>query len=415
MNRSLAVICILLALIVIFLVWQREPSLHRTWNVDQAIPTEIEISDETVRLKNVRNFTYRSVTDYTPGYYDVDLQLADLERVDFIVEPFGDIGAAHTFLSFGFKDGRQIAISAEIRKEVGETFSPWKGLFREYELMYVIADERDVIDLRVNHRRHDVYLYPTTATPEQARALFLSMLTRASRLMREPEFYHTAVNNCTTNIVRHINDLREGTTGTVPYDWRMIFPARSDELAKELGFIAQGLTIDLARQRYRINEEAAKFQGEPDFSVRLREFADESSGETNERVSVVSVIDGDTIEVLLGGRRERVRYIGIDTPEWRGTAQADECLAAEAYQVNVELVEGEEVTLVRDVSERDEYGRLLRYVLVETKDVGAELLRTGLARAVRIEPDSARYNEYVDLERDAREAALGQWGGVCRE
>ncbi len=258
---------IVLALIVISVALEK-PRDDRAWTNDQKTLPSVRFEGDSVYIENIRNFTYASTTSYTPSYYNKRVMLDAVRSVDFIVEPFGSIGAAHTFLSFGFDDGSHLAISVEIRKEEGETFSPWKGLMRRYELMYVIADERDVIDLRANHRRHDVYLYPTIATREQARALFTQMLTRATALQTSPEFYNTITNNCTTNIVAHINSLRDEP---LSWDRRMLFPEDSDVLAHELGFITPDMSIAEAREKYRINERAASFADDPEFSSKIRE------------------------------------------------------------------------------------------------------------------------------------------------
>jgi hypothetical protein len=223
---------------------------------------------DTVFVDTIRNFTYTSTSDYSPSYYNKRIDLNTVKSVDFIVEPFESIGAAHTFLSFGFDDGSYLAISVEIRKEVGESFSPWKGVLRQFELMYVIADERDVIDLRVNHRKDTVYLYPALVSREDARALFVHILTRAQKLAQEPEFYNTLVSNCTTNIVAHVNTLRDEP---LTWDYRMLFPEDSDVLAKDLGLIAQGMTIEEAREKYRINERAEQYADDPEFSKKIRE------------------------------------------------------------------------------------------------------------------------------------------------
>ena len=271
-SISLGIISILCVALVGFFVLRHDtPRLDRDWEEDQKVPAVATIDGDLVTISNVRNYEYRSETEYSPRYYQTTVKLSELEGVDFIVEHFGeiDIGAAHTFLSFGFADGQHIAISVEIRKEKGEIFSPVKGILNQYELMYVIADERDVIDLRVNHRLDDVYLYPTTASKEAAQELFLSMLNRAEKLMNEPEFYNTLTNNCTTNIVRHINEI----TGqkTIPFDYRQILPAGSDELAQSLGFIAPGISIDEAREKYQVNAKAAEHAGSPEFSRLIRE------------------------------------------------------------------------------------------------------------------------------------------------
>lgn len=388
------------------------PALDRNWSPDQAIPARATIEGDTVTITNVRNFTYRSTTDYTPGYYDTTVKLSDLARVDFIVEPFGSVGAAHTFVSFGFKDGQQLAVSAEIRKEVGESFSPWLGVLRQYELMYVIADERDVIGLRANHRQHDVYLYPTTATIEEGKQLFVNMLTRANALMTTPEFYNTVTSNCTTNIVHHINELRDEP---LSYDFRMLLPAEADALAQELGFIAGEESIDEARAKYRINDRAAESADAADFSSRIRTSLGEVASSTPDTFQVTKIFDGDTIEVKdAAGTSYRVRYIGIDTPEMEYETMTPECLAKEATKRNTELVQGRQVTLTRDVSDTDKYGRLLRYVAVLGEDVGGQLVTEGYAKPLSVPPDVARLSDYRQSAKAAEAAGKGLWGEVCQ-
>lgn len=266
----LTLFCVVAILVLVYaaVVLPRQPSNDRVWTRDQEILPSIEFHDNEVTIENIRNFSYTSTSTYTPSYYTKTVNLDTVRSVDFIVEPFKDLGAAHTFLSFGFEDGSYLAISVEIRKEVGESFSPTKGVLREYELTYVIADERDVIDLRANHRKDTVYLYPTIATPTEARALFVDMLRRADAVAKNPEFYNTLTNNCTTNIVRHINTLRTDKLG---WDYRTLFPENSDVFAHEIGLIAPNMTIAEARVKYRINERAALHASDPEFSKRMRE------------------------------------------------------------------------------------------------------------------------------------------------
>lgn len=246
------------------------PTNDRDWNEDQKIlPTAI-IEDDLVKIENVRNFSYESTTSYTPEYYDKTYDLNKLEKVWYIVEPFSGIpGSAHTFLSFEFEDQEFVSISVEIRKEKGEAYHPVKGLFNKYELMYVIADERDVIKLRSNYRKDLVYVYPVRTTTEKAKQLFLDMVTRANELNKNPEFYNTITNTCTTNIVDHINKI---TPKKVPlFSLRILLPANSDKLAYELGLIDTDLSFEEARQRFYINDKAIKYADDPEFSVKIRE------------------------------------------------------------------------------------------------------------------------------------------------
>jgi hypothetical protein len=244
-------------------------SLDRNWREDQAVPARVSIESDLVTIRNIRNFTYRTVDDFTPGYYDRSFLLSELQSVDYAVEPFSTFsGAAHTFLTFGFKNGDHVAISIELRKEKGEDFSPLRAMFKQYELIYVIGDERDVIGLRANIRKDDVFLYPVRASPEKIRRLFREMVLRAENLATHPEFYHTFASSCTTNIVSHINTI---SPRRVPFSLKVLFPGYADELAYELGMIDTDLPLELIRNRYRINDPAGRHAGRPDFSQKIRE------------------------------------------------------------------------------------------------------------------------------------------------
>ncbi|HUF11279.1 MAG TPA: DUF4105 domain-containing protein [Rhodothermales bacterium] len=258
---SFAIAWLLLVLVV-------RPSNERDWERDQERLATAELDGDRVTIRNIRNFTYRSTTDYDPAWYDRTFDLGSLDRAWFVVEPFGSFeGAAHTFVTFGFSDRDFLAISIEIRKEKGEQFSALAGLFRQYEIMYVIGDERDLIGLRTNHRRDEVFLYPVRATTEQIQAMFIGMLKRANELAGTPEFYNTLVNTCTTNLVRHVNDI---TPGRIPPSPAILFPGYSDRLAFDLGLIDTDLPFEQLRERYRINDLAIEHADAPDFSHRIR-------------------------------------------------------------------------------------------------------------------------------------------------
>lgn len=245
------------------------PSNDRDWTTDQAILPYADINGDVVKIYNVRNFTYASTTSYTPSYYDATFDLSKLRKVYFVVEPFsGYVGAAHTFLSFEFENDRFVSISVEIRKEKGESFSAVKGLLNQYELMYVIADERDVVKLRSNYRKDQVYVYPIKADITKARAVFLDMVERANELRDEPTFYNTLTSTCTTNIISHVNTI---SPKRVPFDYRVLFPANSDKFAYELGLIDTELTFDEAREKFLINEKAMTYSEDTNFSRKIRE------------------------------------------------------------------------------------------------------------------------------------------------
>ena len=238
------------------------------WSPDQKVLPTAEYHGKLLTVHNVRNCEYRSTTDYTVRHEDRTYDLDQLKTVDFIVVPFKEAPQlAHTMMSFGFADRDYLAVSVEIRKRADESFSAWKGMFPHYTIMYVAADERDVIALRTNHRHDDVFVHRTRATPEQARALLVDVMQRMNKLAVEPEFYNTFTNNCTTNIRRHVNDL---APGRVPYDYRVMMPGYSDQMAYKLGLLATTEPFPLAREHARVNELAFRHRDDADFSRQIR-------------------------------------------------------------------------------------------------------------------------------------------------
>ncbi len=256
-----------LALPFVYVQFSEKPSNERDWSPDQKVLARATIDGDTATIENVRNFAYRTGHDFVEKYETRSYDLRKLDSVWFVVERFGDApGIAHTFLSFGF-GGEYLAISVEIRKERGEVYSPVKGLLRQYELMYVIADERDVLALRTNFRRDPVYLYPVTTTPGQMRRVFVEMLERANQLAAQPEFYNSLTNNCTTNIVGHVNTI---APRRIPFSYKVVLPAYSDQLAYDLGLIPTELPFETVRAAHRIDTLAQRQPVGPDFSRIVR-------------------------------------------------------------------------------------------------------------------------------------------------
>jgi len=268
--RALALGAVVLLLVAgAVMLAARTPSHRRDWVVGQQVLPSVTFRDSLVHVRNVRNFRYRTADDFTPGYEDRTYDLRKLERVWFVLSPFAGNwrGPAHAFLSFSFADSQHVAISVEGRREVGEEYSPFKGLLRNYELIYVIGDERDLIALRTLVWKDPVHLYPVKATPEQARKLFVRMMQRAREIERRPEFYNTALNNCATNIVDAVNTFAENK---IRYSPALLLPGYSDEVAMERGLIDTDLTLEQARAAFHINERAEAAAGAEDFSLRIR-------------------------------------------------------------------------------------------------------------------------------------------------
>lgn len=191
-----------LVLFLLVLAWwsSLKPSMERSWAIENSrIPSVIR-SGDLITIQNVRNFHYRTETDFTPAYEDRTYDLQKLHAVDLFISYWGSQAIAHTILSFAFTDGQYLAVSIETRKESHETYSAIAGFFRQYELMYVAADERDLIRLRTNFRNEDVYLYRLAPPPDKLKAVFLDYVKRIESLSRTAEFYNALLQNCTTSI-----------------------------------------------------------------------------------------------------------------------------------------------------------------------------------------------------------------------
>ena len=248
----------------------QKPSNCRDWSPDQVVLPESRFDGDLVEITGIRDCDYRSTTDFTVTHRDQVFDLAQLERLDFFVEPFaGWRGPAHTFLSFGFDDGEQLAISVEVRREMGKEFSVLGGLTRQFELMYVVATERDLVGLRSVHRGNRVYRFPIRADAERIRKMMVAMLRRANGLRDRPEFYNTLSNTCTTNIVRHLNEVSDRR---VPW-WnpRVLIPGYSDRLAQALGLIDSPFSVETDRESFEVGRVVREAIDDPGFSRRIRE------------------------------------------------------------------------------------------------------------------------------------------------
>lgn len=245
------------------------PSNDRDWKPEVALPPFATIDGERVTLHNIRNFDYRSETDFTPGYYDKTFDLNNLESVDLFASYWSGPAIAHVFLSFGFGANDYVAISIERRDERGEGYSTVKGLFKQYELFYVVADERDVVRLRTNYRvdpPEDVYMYRLRGSPESLRKLFLEYVHEMNGLLEKPQFYNTLTTNCTGNIWLHARV----NPGHVPYSWKILASGYVPDYLYEQGRLDTRLPFAELRRRAHINTLARAADQAPDFSQRIR-------------------------------------------------------------------------------------------------------------------------------------------------
>jgi hypothetical protein len=243
------------------------PSNHRDWQPDVALLPYAEINGNLVTIHNIRNCDYRTETDYVVQHYDKTFDLEKLRSVDFYLIYWGSPMIAHTMLSFGFEGGDYVCFSIETRKEKGEAYSAIKGFFRQFELTYVIADERDLVRLRTNFRHEQVYLYRLNTEPALARLVFLDYLKTVNRLKDRPEWYNALTSNCTTNIRGHTKAYARNAR----FDWRILVNGHVDELAYERKTLNQSLPYTELKRVSLINPRAEAADNAPAFSERIRE------------------------------------------------------------------------------------------------------------------------------------------------
>src|SRR5262252_623805 len=268
-QRRMRVVAIALVLGVVAWWLTITPSHDRNWRPDVAVMPRAFIEGDRVRLTGVRNFDYRSRSDFTVHYEEREVDLSHLTGLDFYVSYFwSDAPVAHTFVSFLFDNAPPLSISIETRPEVGRGFEPIASMFKQFELIYVVGEERDLVGVRAIHRQEIVYLYQLNTSLADARRLLLIYLARINELADRPEFYNLLTNSCTINIIRYAN--AAGRQGR--FDIRHLFNGLIDSYLYYSGRVDTTLPFDELRRRSLINEDAQEAGGasEPEFSQRIR-------------------------------------------------------------------------------------------------------------------------------------------------
>jgi len=248
--------------------WLSIPASNaRNWQPDVAQPATAVVQGSRLTFHNVRDFDYRSETDFSERWETRSYDLDQLVGADVFLCFWGPTEIAHTIASWEFADGSHLAASIETRKEKGEEYSAVRGFFRQFELFYVVADERDVVRLRTNYRGETVYLYRTNASPNAARAMLLDYVREINRLAEHARWYNALTHNCTTAIRYHARHVGLAS----PLDWRLFANGHLPELAYERGTIDTSLPLDELVRRSDITEKARAADQDPAFSQRIRE------------------------------------------------------------------------------------------------------------------------------------------------
>lgn len=263
-----ALLAYLLLFILLLLWWSGiKPSHDRDWADDLAQITTGQVEGSRVRLNNVRNFEWRSTTDYDIRWESRNYDLKRLRSVDMITSYWGLSSIAHVLVSFGFDDGEHVAFSVEIRRESHEHFSELGGFFKQFELSIIASDERDVVRVRSNVRDEDLWLYRINLSPANARKLFRSFVLQANQLAERPRFYHTVTGNCTTIVFSMMKQIVDG----LPLDHRLLLTGHLPAYVHEVNGMMPGLTLEELQRRGRITQQARDAGDDPAFSARIRQ------------------------------------------------------------------------------------------------------------------------------------------------
>ena len=243
-----------------------KPSLHRDWKPEVAVIPYAEVEGDVVTVHNVRNFVYRSRDDFTPRYETRRFSLPNLRGIDVFFNYWTSRLMAHPIVSFDFGEEGRIAFSIEIRTERGEKYSPWAGLYRQFELILIAADEQDIVKVRTNFRDEEVYLYRMTTPRDQARRRFLEYVDHMNQLYAKADWYNAITENCTTSIHKHYDPRRRGA-----WDWRIIVNGFADKMLYDRGGLDTRLPFEELRRRSQVNERAKAIGNGMDFSIWIRE------------------------------------------------------------------------------------------------------------------------------------------------
>lgn len=261
----MVIVALLLALGSLLLLLKR-PSHDREWELGQEQLPRFSVSGDVLQVENYRNFQWTGEFAAEPRYETRQFDLTKLVDLDVFISHFDSFeGLAHIFLSFGFSGGDRLVVSLESRREVGETFSPFLGLFRYYEIIYVVGSEEDLVGARTAWRGERVYRYPTVATSAQARALLLKLEEDINGVYAEPRFYNTLTNNCTNAVTRRVEEM---STVKFPFTWKTLLPGYFDEVLYEMGLIRTSGSFAETKEARFIDQ--APDPAEAYFSQRLR-------------------------------------------------------------------------------------------------------------------------------------------------
>ena len=273
-----------------FYVWYTrvrplQPSLDLEWAADCEHLSTATVDGTSITFNMVRDFTWRTTRDRDEHWVEeVKVDANDLKDVWFVVDHFHSLkGLAHTYLTFEFGCGTCLSFSFETRREKGERYHPWDGLWRAYELYLLVGFERDVTGLRTHGRKNKDYMFRAITPPGKDRELLFGMINKLNSLAQHPEWYHSLLTTCNTSIVRIVNQV---TPGRIPFLWRNFLPGYTPKAAFRLKLIEDWGGLEQTLEKARIDERAQAWDGKEDYSAMLRSFLPASSSSEAEEASI---------------------------------------------------------------------------------------------------------------------------------
>lgn len=269
-NRRRTLIGFVVVFAAFVIAWlQIRPSNDRDWQPEVAVTPYATITGDLITIHGVRNFEYRTETDFTARWETRTYDLRKLNSADLVAVYWAGKAIAHIMLSFGFEGKDYLAVSIETRKEKGESYSTLAGFFRQYELYYVVADERDVVRVRSTYRQpqEDVYIYRVDGSLQNLRRVFLDYLKSINELHNRPAFYNTLTTNCTTSILMHTRMNPQSP----PMSWKILLSGYVPDYLYELGRLDTTRPFAELEKMSHVNARAHAADKDPAFSQRIRE------------------------------------------------------------------------------------------------------------------------------------------------
>ena len=268
-NRKRTAYVVLGLCILVLVGWsQKKPSHDRDWTPSVAKLPYAIIEGDQAKIHNIRNFDYRTENDFTVRYYDKTFDLNKLETADYVLSYWdGNEAVAHTMVSFGFGDGDYLTVSVETRLEQGEPQTGLGGLFKQYELIYILGDERDLLRLRSNFRKEEVFLYPTNFNKDEIQKFFMVIVDRVNSIANKPEFYSTISHNCFSSLERDFSKVLKVRS---PFNYKWYLNGYSAELMFEHGAINSKMNFADTRRFHYINQYVQADNSGEDYSRKIR-------------------------------------------------------------------------------------------------------------------------------------------------